>query len=156
AGVLRHLRRLIGPRCADPQTDGQLLQRFVVERDDAAFTELVRRHGPMVLGVCRRVIGDQHDADDAFQATFLVLTRNARALNQLGWLGNWLYTVAYRLAWRTRATAARRRAQERQVEDMPEPTVADQAWRELHPLLDSEVNRLPAKYRAPVVLCYLE
>jgi RNA polymerase sigma factor (sigma-70 family) len=155
-GVLRHLRRLIGPRNAGAQTDGQLLQRFVADRDDAAFTELVARHGPMVLGVCRRVLGNAHEADDAFQATFLVLTRKARALNQWGSLGNWLYTVAYRLALRARASAARRRTQERQVEDMPHPPTNDEPWRELRPLLDAAVNRLPAKYRAPVVLCYLE
>src|SRR5437868_6556220 len=111
AAVMRHLRRLIGPQSAGAQTDGQLVQRFAADRDDAAFTELVRRHGPMVLGVCRRVLGDAHDADDAFQATFLVLTRKARALNQWGSLGNWLYTVAYRLALRARASTARRRAQ---------------------------------------------
>jgi len=156
AGVLRHLRRLIGPGHAAVQSDGQLLQRFVAERDEAAFTELVQRHGPLVLGVCRRVLGDAHEADDVFQATFLVLTRKARALNQWGSLGNWLYTVAYRLALRARANVARRRAQERQVEDMPHPAAQEEAWRELQPVLDTEVNRLPAKYRAPVVLCYLE
>jgi RNA polymerase sigma factor (sigma-70 family) len=155
-GVLRQLRRIIGPRDAAARSDGQLLQRFVAERDDDAFAELVRRHGPMVLGVCRRVLNDDHAADDAFQATFLVLTRKAPALNQWGSLGNWLHTVAYRLALRARAGAARRRAQERQVEDMPDPAADDPAWRELRPLLDTEVNCLPAKYRAPMVLCYLE
>lgn len=156
AGVLRHIRLLIGSRDDCPRSDGQLLQQFVEGRDESAFAELVGRHGPMVLGVCRRVLGDPHDADDAFQATFLILTRKARSLRQWGSLGNWLYTVAYHLALRARATAARRRAQERQVEDMPEPEATLEPWRELSPRLDGEVNRLPAKYRAPVVLCYIE
>ena len=81
-----------------PKPTGKLLRRFVMDQDQTAFAELVRRHGPMVLGLCRRILGDPHEADDAFQATFLVLVKKAGSLDQWGSLGNWLYTVAYRLA----------------------------------------------------------
>src|SRR4051812_12709196 len=137
--------------------DAQLLQRFVQRRDEGAFATLMERHGPMVLGVCRRVLRDQQDVDDAFQATFLVLLRKAAALRRPGLLGNWLYGVAYRVALQARAGAARWRALAREVEDVPAAEPVDaKVWDELRPMLDEEVNRLPEKYRAPVVLCYLE
>src|SRR5262249_17501866 len=127
------------------------------EGDEAAFTALVNRHGPMVLGVCRRVLRPAHDADDAFQATLLVLLRKARPLRRPELLGNWLYGVAHRTALKARTLAAKRRARERPVVDhlagAPSPTAA---WGDVRPVLDEEVSRLPAKYRAPVVLCYLE
>jgi RNA polymerase sigma factor (sigma-70 family) len=156
--LLRQLRRAALSRDGGGMTDGQLLESFVARRDEAAFEALVRRHGPMVLGVCRRVLGHAQDAEDAFQATFLVLLRKAASLRQRELLGNWLYGVAYRTALDARAVAARRRALERQVSPMPEPEAADAAdvWRELRPLLDRELSRLPDKYRVPVVLCYLE
>lgn len=153
--VLRHIRQLIGSQAAAEQADGQLLHRFVRDRDETAFAALVERHGPMVLGVCRRILADAHDAEDVFQATFLVLVRKAAGMRQWGSLGNWLYTVAYHLALRTRAQGARRRAQEREVSDMPQAT-ANGAWAELRPVLDAELRRLPDKYRAAVILCYLE
>jgi RNA polymerase sigma factor (sigma-70 family) len=133
------------------------VERFVRHRDEGAFAALMDRHGSMVLGVCRRVLRDPHDADDVFQATFLVLIRKATSLRRPELLGNWLYGVAYRTALRARAGAARRRAPERQAEDVPaaEP-VDEKVWDELRPVLDEEVNRLPEKYRAPVILCYLE
>jgi RNA polymerase sigma-70 factor (ECF subfamily) len=138
-------------------TDGQLLACFIERRDEAAFEALVRRHGPMVLGVCRRVLGSVHDAEDAFQATFLVLARKAASLRSRELVGNWLYGAAYRTAQEARATLARRRARERQVEDMPDPRAEPEpAWRELLPLLDRELSRLPDRYRVPVVLCDLE
>jgi RNA polymerase sigma factor (sigma-70 family) len=138
-------------------TDGQLLGCFIECRDEAAFEALVRRHGPLVLGVCRRLLRQEQDAEDAFQATFLVLARKAASLRARELLGNWLYGVAYRTAMQARATVARRQAREKQVQDMPEPQVEPEpAWRELLPLLDGEVNRLPDKYRVPVVLCDLE
>jgi RNA polymerase sigma factor (sigma-70 family) len=138
-------------------TDGQLLACFIDRRDEAAFEALVRRHGPMVLGVCRRVLGTIHDAEDAFQATFLVLARKAASLRSRELVGNWLYGTAYRTALEARAVLARRRAREKQVGDMPEPQAEPEpAWRELVPLLDQELNRLPDKYRVPVVLCELE
>jgi RNA polymerase sigma factor (sigma-70 family) len=122
-------------------TDGQLLECFVTRGDGAAFEALVRRHGPMVLGVCRRVLRNPQDAEDAFQATFLVLIRKAASIGRRELLGNWLYGVAYRTALDARAAAARRRARERQVSPMPEPQAGDGAdvWRDLRPLLDQEL-----------------
>ena len=157
ASVFRHLRHLLGKPLATEQTDGQLLHRFVHEHEQTAFTMLVQRHGPMVLGLCRRTLQDEHAAEDVFQAAFLVLVRKASSLHQYGSLGNWLYTVTYHLALKTRARQARQRLQERQVECMPEPVAGDAGdWSELRPLLDAELASLPAKYREPVVLCYLE
>jgi RNA polymerase sigma-70 factor (ECF subfamily) len=155
--VVRHLHHLAGAPGLDGLSDGQLLERFARCGDQEAFTALVRRHGPMVFGVCRRVLRDGPDAEDAFQATFLVLFRRARSLRRGGSVANYLYTVAYHVALRARADAARRQRQERQVLDMPraESQVED-VWRDLQPVLDEELNRLPEKYRAPVVLCYLE
>src|SRR3954451_12859025 len=105
-------------------SDGQLLDCFVEHRDEAAFAALLRRHGPMVLGVCRRVLRHPQDAEDAFQATFLVLVRKAASIGQRELLGNWLYGVAYRTALDARAATARRRTRERQVSPMPEPEAA--------------------------------
>lgn len=157
ADVLLHIRRLIGPAESADQTDGQLLLRFAAGEEDAAFAALVQRHGPLVLGVCRRLLPSAADAEDAFQATFLVLLRKAKSLNQYGSLANWLYTVAYHLALKIRARNARREARERPIVDEP-PSLADAdaGWDELRPVLDAELNRLPAKYRQAVLLCYLE
>jgi RNA polymerase sigma factor (sigma-70 family) len=137
-------------------TDGQLLECFITRRDEAAFEALVRRHGPMVLGVCRRVLRNTHDAEDAFQATFLVLARKAPSIGLRELVGNWLYGTAYRAA--LEAKAARRRVRERQVSAMPEPEAAAEApdWVDLRPVLDQELSRLPDKYRVPVVLCDLQ
>jgi RNA polymerase sigma factor (sigma-70 family) len=155
--VLRFIRNLAVAAPADESSDGQLLARFAGHRDDAAFAELVRRHGPMVLGVCRRTLGDSPDADDAFQAAFLVLVRRAGSVGRPELLGNWLYGVAYRTALKARAAAARRRAR---LKPLPEVAVADAVeelvWRDLRPVLDEELNRLPDRYRVPVVLCDLE
>ncbi len=138
-------------------TDGQLLDRFLLFRDAAAFEALVRRHGPMVLGVCRRMVGDLHDAEDAFQATFLVLVRKAASVAPREAVGNWLYGVAYRTALEARARNARRRARETQGNAMAIPAAPQQPdWKELRPILDQELNRLPARYRSPVILCDLE
>jgi RNA polymerase sigma factor (sigma-70 family) len=137
--------------------DGELLDCFIERRDEAAFEALLRRHGPMVLGVCRRVLRDHHDAEEAFQATFLVLARKAAAVVPRGMVANWLYGVAYRTALKAKTTAAKRRVRERQVTDMPEPEAApEDLWQELEPLLDQELGRLPDKYRAAIVLCDLE
>jgi RNA polymerase sigma factor (sigma-70 family) len=155
--VLRHLHQLLGARNFDELSDGQLLQRFAQAREEAAFAALVRRHGPLVLGVCRRVLHDSHAAEDAFQATFLVLFRRARSLDRHGSVANWLYTVAYHVALRARQSAARRQVRERQVVEMPQPEAhAAEIWQDLQPVLDEELNRLPDKYREPVLLCYLE
>jgi RNA polymerase sigma factor (sigma-70 family) len=155
--VFRRLRRTVLSQEAEGVTDGQLLKRFLEGRDESAFEALVLRHGPMVLGVCRRVLGNADDAEDAFQAVFLVLVRKAGAIARAELLGNWLYGVAYRTALEAKARAARRRAREKQVKDMPHPAVVPAADRaELAALLDQELNRLPDKYRVPVVLCDLE
>jgi RNA polymerase sigma factor (sigma-70 family) len=155
--VMRHLRRaaLLG-RGGGP-TDGQLLADFLARRDGAAFEALLRRHGPMVLGVCRRVLGDRHDAEDAFQATFLVLVRKAAGLRDRERVGNWLYGVAYRTALKARAMNARRRARERRAAGAGRPAGGrDVAAEELLERLDAELSRLPERYRLPVVLCELE
>jgi RNA polymerase sigma factor (sigma-70 family) len=137
-------------------TDGQLLDLYVTCKDERAFEALVRRHGPMVLGVCRRVLANPHDVEDAFQATFLVLVRKAASVRGDA-LGNWLYGVAYRAAQKAKVSVARRRVKERQIEPFPEPaTVAEGLWHDVLPLLDRELARLPEKYRLPVVLCDLE
>jgi RNA polymerase sigma factor (sigma-70 family) len=138
-------------------TDGQLLGRYVTRRDAATFETLVRRHGPMVLGVCRRLLPNPHDAEDAFQATFLVLVRKATTITPRDAVGSWLYGVAYRAAQKVRVAAARRRSKEVQVAQMPEPTtVAEGLWHDVLPLLDHELALLPEKYRLPIVLCDLE
>src|SRR5215831_7491223 len=117
----RRLRGMLSWRGSEDTSDLRLLELFIANRDEAAFAALMRRHGPMVMGVCRRVLSHSHDADDAFQATFLVLARKAAAIGRRELLGNWLYGVAYRTALDARAAAARRRAWERQVSPMPEP-----------------------------------
>jgi RNA polymerase sigma factor (sigma-70 family) len=148
--VLAHLHRALTP------ADGQLLARFVGAGDEAAFAALVRRHGPMVLGVCRRLLRHTQDAEDAFQATFLLLARKAASLADGDSVGAWLYGVAYRTALEARAVNVRRRARERQVEVLPHPVVMPAEPQDWRPLLDRELSRLPRKYQVPVVLCDLE
>src|SRR5256885_2920869 len=134
--ALRGLRRVEGLRELADETDGQLLTRFLGRREEAAFEALVRRHGPMVFGVCRRVLGHAHDAEDAFQATFLVLARKARSIVPREAVGNWLYGVAYRTALEAKALACRQRGKEKQVLEMPHPFTEPEAdWRELRTLL---------------------
>jgi RNA polymerase sigma factor (sigma-70 family) len=155
--VIRHLRPLASERDAARLTDGQLLERYLAQHEESAFAALVGRHGPMVSNVCRRVLHNPHDAEEAFQATFLVLARKGASIARRELLGNWLYGVAYRTALEAKAANARRRAKERRARDRPRPGVAaGHAGGELRPLLDQELSRLPDKYRAPVVLCDLE
>lgn len=144
--------------------DEELLELYLngdeFDADDA-FRMLVSRHGPMVLGVCRHVLNQDHDAEDAYQAVFLVLARKAGSIRDRRVLSSWLYEVAYRIAIKARAEAVRRRSEERQVVDPPmEPNAGEPidtaAWNELRPVLHDEINRLPEKYRTPVILCYLE
>jgi RNA polymerase sigma factor (sigma-70 family) len=141
-------------------TDEELLELFFNRKGDAAesaFRTLVARHGPMVLGVCRHILNQQQDAEDAFQATFLVLARKGRSIRSRNVLGRWLYEVAYRIALRAKTQAVRRRVHERQAVEMsPLACESELAWNELRPVLHEEVNRLPEKYRTPVVLCYFE
>ena len=155
--IIQHLFRLVSSEQAEGEPDRDLLERFATQHEEAAFAALLRRHGPMVLAVCRRVLGDANDAEDAFQATFLILIRKASSISRPERLGNWLYGVAYRTALDARGNRARRQARERQVAEMPAAEVADDpVWQDLRPILDEELNRLPEKYRAPLVFCYLE
>jgi RNA polymerase sigma factor (sigma-70 family) len=155
--IVQHLRRSVLLRDGAGRTDGQLLEDHLSRQDEAALEALVRRHAPMVWGVCRRVLRDYHEAEDAFQTTFLVLVRKAASIAPKEFLANWLYGVAHQTALKARATAARRCARERQAKEMPEPAVAEQnRWRDLEPLLDHALSRLPDKYRAVIVLCDLE
>src|SRR6202166_4060188 len=124
--VIPYLRRTVLLRDGAGLTDGQLLEDYISRRDEEALAALVRRHGPMVWGVCRRVLWNHHDAEDAFQATFLVLVRRAASIASRELLANWLYGVAHQTALKARATAARRRARERQVTDMPDPEAVEQ------------------------------
>jgi RNA polymerase sigma factor (sigma-70 family) len=158
AGLAQHdLRILFQAGALGNLSDGELLERFVARRDEPAFEAIVRRHGSMVLGVCRRVLRDHHDAEDAFQATFLVLARKAGTVRPGSMLPNWLYGVAHQTSIKARAINARRKLRERQVAAMPEPqTGPQQRGDDLRGLIDRELNRLPAKYRAPVILCDLE
>jgi RNA polymerase sigma-70 factor (ECF subfamily) len=156
-GVICYLRRAALLQSAGDMTDGQLLERFLSGHEEAAFEVLVRRHGPMVLGVCRRILSNAHDADDAFQAAFLVLIRKGQSLVSRQTLGNWLYGVAYHTALKARAASWKRRVRERQAAAMTKPeTLPDGAVHELLPILDQELDRLPDKYREAVVLCELE
>jgi RNA polymerase sigma factor (sigma-70 family) len=155
-GVIQYLRSTLVPEGAD-LTDAQLLEGFVSRREPAALEALVRRHGPMVWGVCRRVLGNHHDAEDAFQATFLVLVRKAASVHPRAKVGNWLYGVAHQTALKARATRAKRKLREAQVTHMAEPAgIEKDAWRDLQAVLDLELSRLPEKYRTVIVLCDLE
>jgi RNA polymerase sigma factor (sigma-70 family) len=143
----------------DGPTDGQLLECFLNRQEEPAFEALVRRHGPMVLGVCNRILRNHHDAEDAFQATFLVLVRKADSVVPREMVANWLYGVAYMTAIKARARTGKVRARERQVAQMPEPemmTPVPEHWEDWRELLDQELSRLPDKYRVPIVLCDLE
>jgi RNA polymerase sigma factor (sigma-70 family) len=152
----QHVRRFACSELAADLEDEQLLDQFVACQDEAAFTTLVRRHGPIVMGVCRRVLGDCHDAEDAFQATFLVLVRKAHAIGSPHLLGNWLYGVAFRIAQKARTSRMRRLLREQQVAAPIAQLPDEGAGADLGPVFEEELNRLPDKYRAPLVLCYLE
>ena len=145
--VVRRIRSLSGPPA--PGSDGELLARFRATRDDRAFAALVGRHGPAVLGVCRRVLRDPDAADDAFQATFLVLARRAHAIRKPASLGCWLHGVAVRVATRHRGRLARRPVTVAAVEVAADPR-DDVLWRDVRRVLDEEVNRLPDRLRLPV------
>jgi RNA polymerase sigma factor (sigma-70 family) len=155
--VWRYIRCLAGTSPCDSQSDCQLLQQFVANRDEAAFVALLKRHGPLVLGVCQQVLGDLHAAEDVFQATFLVLARKAASIRRSESLGPWLYRVAINLAKTAKINAAQRQAHERRAAVMSQASPADPTlWHDWQPLLHDEINRLPEKYRVAVVLCYLE
>jgi RNA polymerase sigma factor (sigma-70 family) len=155
--VLRHVRRMMAARDERSVSDQMLLDRFVRRREEAAFEALVRRHGPLVLGVCRRVLSNWHDAEDVFQGTFLVLARKAASVGERASLGSWLYRVAYHMALKVRRQKANRRKREERaaVPEAADP-LAEVTGRELLAAVDEELNRLPERYRAPLISCYLE
>ena len=156
-GVFQQIDRLYRDGTLSGLGDGQLLERYLTRGDEAAFEALVNLHGPMVLGVCRRVLRDPRDIEDAFQATFLILVRKASTIRDRLHLSNWLFGVAYRVARRARTNMLRRRGREVAVgnlEASAAPETADILG--IGPVLDQELNRLPRKYRAPLILCYLK
>ncbi len=157
-GILGPIQRVFGRGTVSGLSEGQLLARFVGERDEVAFEAIVSRHGPMVLGICRRLLGDPNDVEDAFQATFLVLVRRAGSLRDRDLLASWLYGVAVRVATRCRRDRWRRQARENQgkVEDVAELDPDEAGLGELRTVLDAEVDRLPERFRTPIVLCYFE
>jgi RNA polymerase sigma factor (sigma-70 family) len=151
--VLRHARRLAG---AEPAEDAHLLEQFVRHRDAAAFAVLVRRHGGLVWCVCRRVLRHAQDVEDAFQATWLALARQAGSVRKPGALASWLHGTAYRIARKARSAAERREACPRVPQRPAADPAHEAAWRELGRLVEDEVSRLPEKYRAVLLLCYWE
>jgi RNA polymerase sigma factor (sigma-70 family) len=154
--LLRHIQRLAAGRSAPPWTDRRLLDEFAARRDEQAFAALVARHGAMVLRVCRRVLGHEQDAEDAFQAVFLVLARNARSIHKREALGGWLHGVAYRTAMKVKRGAARRRRHEARLGERTPPPAAGPSWDDVRAVLDEEVRRLPEAFRSAFVLCALE
>jgi C-terminal peptidase prc len=156
ASVLRHIRKLVDG--SNRLGDAELLERFTAGRDEAAFDALLRRHGPLVLSVCRRVLCHPQDVEDAFQATFLVLVRRAASIRKSESVSAWLYGVAYRIATKARTQASRRRQREAHagVGRLTKSRLDEITGRELYAVVDEELNRLPAENRAALVLCYLE
>src|SRR5262245_23990812 len=156
--VVRRIRRLAAHPDDRQHPDAELLQRFLQARDEAAFAELVQRHGPLVLSVSRSILGQRQDAEDVFQAVFLVLARKAGSIRSRTSLASWLYGVARRLALKARGQALRRERRQKsaRAETAASPVMEDMTWRELRDVLHQEVSRLPEKYRLPVLLCYWE
>ncbi len=156
-GILEHLRKLTNPARDRGLSDADLLERFHLLREEASFTLLVQRLGPMVLAICRRILGDVHEAEDAFQATFLVLVRNAAAIRKQESLAGWLHGVAWRIAHKARLRSARQQA--RPFDALPSIVRDDPSEKlaaaELRATLDEEIERLPDKYRMPIIICYL-
>jgi RNA polymerase sigma factor (sigma-70 family) len=154
------IRRLRGDLAASQRggvSDAQLLDRWLVQRDEAAFEVLLWRHGPMILGVCRRVLHNDADVEDAFQATFLLLMRKAASIRRGASVAAWLYQTAYRVALRARQRSREQSARESARGELPATDPNEEIlWRDVRPLLDEEINRLPEKYRVPFIRCYLE
>jgi RNA polymerase sigma factor (sigma-70 family) len=156
-GVLRSIRRVVTPPDAGGLTDADLLQSWVINRDEAAFESLLWRHFPAVLGVCRRVLRDTHEAEDAAQAAFLTLARKAGSIGRHQAVAAWLFTVAYRVALQSRNRQQRKSFSElADLDALPARSGDDPAWNEIRPILDEEVHRLPRKYREAFVLCHVE
>jgi RNA polymerase sigma factor (sigma-70 family) len=151
--LMRHLRGLaVGPH----RTDRQLLDDFSARRDESAFTELLSRHGPMVLRVCRRVLRHEQDAEDAFQAAFLVLARQTESIRRRETLASWLYGVAFRTAMEAKRKAGRRRKHEARLRERTSLSTPSPTWDDVQAVLDEEIGRLPEPFRAAFVLCVLE
>src|SRR5262245_59857184 len=156
-GVLQHACRLAAVRGALELGDRELLARFVAGKDEAAFAVLVERHGPMVLGVCRRALGSAHDAEDACQAAFLVQAQKAGSIRKSTSLPSWLHGVASRIAANLKRERLRRCRREKQSQAPAVPDLAAEvSWREVQAILDEELARLPERLRAPLILCYLD
>jgi RNA polymerase sigma factor (sigma-70 family) len=154
--LLRHVKILAAGRCVREWSDRQLLDAFAARGSEAAFTALVSRHGPMVLRVCRRVLNHEQDAEDAFQATFLVLARSIGSIRKRDSLANWLHGVAYRTAMKAKRGAARRRNHEARLRAVALQTAAEPTWNDVQAVLDEEIQRLPSCFREAFVLCVLE
>jgi RNA polymerase sigma factor (sigma-70 family) len=155
ASLIQHLQGLAA-RAARHDTDRQLLDDFAARRDERAFTTLVERHGPMVLRVCRRVLRHEQDAEDACQATFLVLARHSGAIRRREALASWLYGVAYRTAMKARRGAARRRHHEARLRERTPPVAPGPTWDDVRAVLDEEIQHLPESFRSAFVLCILD
>src|SRR5580700_1545754 len=138
--------------------DRELLERFLANQDEAAYLALLSRHGPMVLRVCRRVLSNEHDAEDAFQATFLILARKARTIRRHNALASWLHGVARRVALQSRSQVNRRRQHEERIRQSAPASCTDDAtpWGQIREILDEELSRLPERLKGPLVHCYLE
>jgi RNA polymerase sigma factor (sigma-70 family) len=159
--LCEHVLRRQRPSLSDAVTDAQLLERFLRQHDEAAFELLMRRHVPLVFRVCRHVLHHTEDAEDALQATFLMLARKAGAISRRESVSGWLYTVAYRIALRAKLKSAKRTHQQRPLEDVPDNESGNDpadrmACRELGQLLDSELSQIPEKYRVAFLLCHVE
>jgi RNA polymerase sigma factor (sigma-70 family) len=156
-GLLQHLRKASALQTNHASSDCELLERFVESHDEAAFMALIERHGLMVFGVCRRALPNSHDAEDACQAVFIVLARKAASVRKKASLGSWLHGVAYRVAVTLKRDQARRNKRERSTRaTTPRDPAAEVTWREVQFILDEELQRLPERLRAPLILCYLE
>jgi RNA polymerase sigma factor (sigma-70 family) len=156
SAFLRQLTRAAAAETLGDQSDRQLVERFLASGDEAVFEAIVRRHGPMVYRVCWRALGQEQDAEDAFQATFLLLAQKLRSVRKHTSLASWLHGVARRVALKARAQAAARRHHEQQLATPPSRAPDEVTWREVCAVLDGELARLPEKWRQPLILCYLE
>jgi RNA polymerase sigma factor (sigma-70 family) len=155
--LIDYLRRTLLPQGGSSLSDGQLLGCFIEHGDEAALAVLLRRHGPLVWDICRRVLGNHHDAEDAFQATFLVLVRRAASVEPKEMVANWLYGVAWQTARKADAMRGKKRQREKQMAQMPEPAVPEmEGSKEAYHHLHQALSCLPTKFRLSIILCYLE
>src|SRR5262245_14947901 len=155
--VLVKLRKIVHATMHDDASDGELLGRFLAHNEQEAFVTLLKRHGPMVFHVCQRIQGNEHDAEDVFQATFLLLACKAGSIRNQESVASWLHGAAHRLALAAKGQGVRRAARERRALDMRRTADGrNKAWQELQATLDEALRQVPEKYRAPLLLCYLE